>query len=130
MHRYKGRPRAGVMDQGKPAACAHRPRGGTVWEQMRTFESLRAEVLELFTRLSDIAAARGAEEAARRLAAGKQRLLDERLVVVVCGEFKRGKSTLLNALLGDRGLFPVDAFYATRVITTAAYGHPKPSPSP
>jgi Dynamin family len=92
---------------------------------MRTFETLRADVLELFTRLSDIATARGAEEAGRRLAAGRQRLLDERLVVVVCGEFKRGKSTLLNALLGEPGLFPVDAFYATRVITTAGYGAPE-----
>ena len=89
---------------------------------MRTFEGLRAEVLALFSQLSDIAGARGAEEAARRLAVGRQRLLDERLTVVVCGEFKRGKSSLLNALLEEPGLFPVDSFYATGVLTTAGYG--------
>jgi hypothetical protein len=49
-------------------------------------------------------------------------LLDERLVVVVCGEFKRGKSSLLNALLEEPDLFPVDSFYATNMITMARYG--------
>ncbi len=41
--------------------------------------------------------------------------------MVVCGEFKRGKSSLLNALLAEPGLFPVDTYYATSVITTASY---------
>jgi gas vesicle protein len=92
---------------------------------MRTFETLRLNVLELFSELIDIAKVRGAEEAVQRLVDGQQRLLDERLVVVVCGEFKRGKSSLLNALLDEPGLFPVDAFYATGVITTAGYGAPE-----
>jgi GTPase SAR1 family protein len=42
--------------------------------------------------------------------------------VVVCGEFKRGKSSLLNALLEEPDLFPVDSFYATGLITTAGFG--------
>ncbi len=42
-------------------------------------------------------------------------------MVVVCGEFKRGKSSLLNALLEEPGLFPVDDFFATSLITTARH---------
>jgi len=89
---------------------------------MPVFVDLRAETLRLFSELSGIAESREAGEAVERLAAGRRRLLDERLVVVVCGEFKRGKSSLLNALLEEPGLFPVDAFYATSLITMAGYG--------
>lgn len=92
---------------------------------MSTFESLRADILELFRQLGDIASARNADEARRRLDSARQQLLDERLVVVVCGEFKRGKSSLINALLEEPGLFPVDTFYATGVITTAGYAEPE-----
>jgi len=88
---------------------------------MPAFDDLRAETLSFFSELSDIAGSRGAVEAVQRLAAERQRLLDERLVVVVCGEFKRGKSSLLNALLEEPDLFPVDAFFATCLITTVGY---------
>ena len=88
---------------------------------MHVFVTLRADVLGLFAELTDIAQARGAGEAVERLYAARQRLLEERLTVVVCGEFKRGKSSLLNALLDEPGLFPVDAYYATALITTAGY---------
>lgn len=89
---------------------------------MPVFADLRAATLRLFSELSGVAESRGAGEAVERLAAGRQRLLDERLVVVVCGEFKRGKSSLLNALLEEPDLFPVDSFYATSLITMAGYG--------
>ncbi|MEU2632583.1 dynamin family protein, partial [Kitasatospora sp. NPDC007106] len=60
--------------------------------------------------------------AAERLAAAEGRLRDGTLTVVVCGEFKRGKSTLLNALLEEPDLFPRDTYFATSLVTTAAYG--------
>lgn len=88
---------------------------------MHRFDGLRTETLSLFGELGDTARTRGASEAAQRLSAGRERFLDEKLVVVVCGEFKRGKSSLLNALLEEPGLFPVDSFYATSLITTAVY---------
>ncbi|GIE28189.1 dynamin [Actinoplanes italicus] len=44
--------------------------------------------------------------------------------VVVVGETKRGKSSLINALLGVPGLSPVDA-----AVTTAAYLHFTPGPA-
>jgi predicted GTPase len=64
-----------------------------------------------------------AVELSERLSAAQRRLVDGRLVVVVVvlGEFKRGKSTLLNALMAEPDLFPVDTYVATRMITTASW---------
>jgi Dynamin family len=88
---------------------------------VHTFSTLRAAALELFAKLDTIARARGAGESAHRIYSARRRLEAGRLSVVVCGEFKRGKSSLLNALLAEPGLFPVDTYYATSVITTASY---------
>jgi plasmid stabilization system protein ParE len=88
---------------------------------VHTFSVLRAAALELFAKLEAIARARGAGESAHRIYSARRRLEAGRLSVVVCGEFKRGKSSLLNALLAEPGLFPVDTYYATSVITTASY---------
>jgi predicted GTPase len=88
---------------------------------MTTFTALRSDALRLFTELGVIAGARKADEAQRQVASARARLEDGRLSVVVCGEFKRGKSSLLNALLEEPGLFPVDSYFATSVITVASY---------
>jgi len=46
----------------------------------------------------------------------RQALRDEKFRLVVLGQFKRGKSTFINALLG-RDVLPVDVIPATSVIT-------------
>jgi hypothetical protein len=56
-----------------------------------------------------------------RLAAVRDRL-DEPLRVAVAGRVKAGKSTLLNALVGER-LAPTDAGECTRVVTWYQDGH-------
>ena len=56
-----------------------------------------------------------------RLAALRDRL-DEPLRVAVAGRVKAGKSTLLNALVGER-LAPTDAGECTRVVTWYQDGH-------
>jgi len=49
-------------------------------------------------------------------------LASDSLTVVVCGEFKRGKSSLLNALLDEKEpLFPVDARVATSAVTLLSW---------
>ncbi len=58
---------------------------------------------------------------AARLAAARERLSGQTLPVVVVGEFKRGKSTLVNALL-RRAICPVDADVVTAVPTLVRYG--------
>ena len=86
------------------------------------FERLREEVLALYPPLLAAAGAAGAEETARRLTAGRERLAAGRLTAVLAGEFKRGKSTLLNALLRDPRLLPADTVVTTRLVTTVEYG--------
>ncbi|MFE1959266.1 dynamin family protein [Streptomyces sp. NPDC059479] len=87
------------------------------------FDRLRGEVLALFPPLTDATARLGGEEALARLDTARERLADGRLTVVVCGEFNRGKSSLLNALLEEEPpLFPVETSYTTNVVTTVSYG--------
>jgi small GTP-binding protein len=58
-----------------------------------------------------------------RVHALADKLEAERFVVVVVGEFKRGKSTLVNALLGA-DLLPTSAIPLTSVVTLVTYGPP------
>lgn len=81
------------------------------------FESAQRalQTLALALRESSFAdKAEAVEAQARRLAAAE-------LSVVVVGEFKRGKSTLINALLGQ-ALLPVAAVPLTAVVTVARRG--------
>ena len=51
-------------------------------------------------------------------------LLSKRTSVLFCGEFKRGKSSLINAILKDN-LCPTDIGIATAVVTRIMYGPTK-----
>jgi len=51
----------------------------------------------------------------------RQNLQQERFRLVVLGQFKRGKSTFINALLGDK-ILPTDVIPVTAVITEIHYG--------
>jgi hypothetical protein len=58
---------------------------------------------------------------AQKLRDRATQLREDRFRVVVVGEFKRGKSTLLNAMLGDQVL-PQRVTEATAIITLIQYG--------
>lgn len=62
-----------------------------------------------------------AEAPRRHLAAARERVAEDRFNLVVLGEFKRGKSTLINALLG-RDLLPTGVVPLTSVVTTIGAG--------
>lgn len=62
---------------------------------------------------------------AARLTAAKQRLADPAIHIVVVGEFKQGKSSLVNALVGAT-ICPVDDDVATAVPTYVRHG-PEPA---
>ncbi|MET7783490.1 dynamin family protein [Streptomyces sp. NPDC005388] len=88
-----------------------------------TFDELREEILSLCADLDARTDGRNVPHTAERLRQAAARLTDGKLVVIFCGEFKRGKSTLLNALLDQRiPLFPVAPTPKTRLITSVAYG--------
>jgi len=66
-------------------------------------------------------AALGTDQDREQLAALLDRLDAARLRVLVAGEAKRGKSTLVNALLG-REVLPAGVTPLTAVTTTVRYG--------
>lgn len=53
----------------------------------------------------------------------KERLLSREITVSVIGQFKRGKSTLVNAMLGEK-LLPVGIVPVTSAVTQIRYGEP------
>src|SRR5690348_862009 len=62
-----------------------------------------------------------AETPSRHLAAARTRVAEDRFNLVVLGEFKRGKSTLINALL-RRNVLPTGVVPLTSVVTSIAAG--------
>ncbi|SDS97838.1 Dynamin family protein [Streptomyces sp. TLI_053] len=84
--------------------------------------TVAADTTAALERLGAAARARGLAGTAERLDEAVRRLADGRIVVVVCGEFNRGKSSLVNALVRRPGLLPVDVLQTTSVVTTLAWG--------
>jgi Dynamin family len=64
---------------------------------------------------------RGAQAAAERCQELLVQLAEDRFNLAVVGQFKRGKSTLMNAVLG-RDLLPTGLLPLTSAITTLCYG--------
>jgi len=81
----------------------------------------KVELDGLLTELVSIGEDRGSADLSRRAAELATRLQEQRFVVAVVGEFKRGKSTFINALLGAEVL-PVGAIPVTSAVTVATYG--------
>ena len=67
-----------------------------------------------------IAVEQGRSDLGRHLERTRTQLAAQPVPVVVCGEFKRGKSTLVNALL-QHAVCPVDADVVTAVPTTVQF---------
>ena len=73
---------------------------------------------------SEIATRRGRSDLVDRLEHTRRRLQDSTVRVAVVGDYKSGKSSLVNALVGTE-VCPVDDDLATSAITSIAYG-PEP----
>jgi GTP-binding protein EngB required for normal cell division len=86
------------------------------------FTAVRTRIVELARTVREAGRGILLEEELRRLDEAVARLAEGRLHVVVVGEFKRGKSSLLNAVVGRRGLFPVDEDITTSIVTSVSYG--------
>ncbi len=85
---------------------------------------LKQELMEVLASLAELSGGRGDEETARAARGLARALEEERFHVVVLGEFKRGKSTLVNALLGA-DVLPSGVLPLTAVVTAVTWGdHP------
>ncbi|HEX7180755.1 MAG TPA: dynamin family protein [Thermoanaerobaculia bacterium] len=88
------------------------------------FERNRQSLSSLTERLRIGFEKLGIEHRARSLARLRSRLDADRFRVMVLGEFKRGKSTMINALLGEEVL-PAYAVPCTAVINEIKWGEDK-----
>jgi hypothetical protein len=80
----------------------------------------QAPLLALVTRVAEAAAGLGRTDLEQRLRIAIARVVRPATVVCVVGEFKQGKSSLVNALLGQ-GVCPVDDDIATSANTFVRY---------
>jgi small GTP-binding protein len=91
----------------------------------RTFADRKAAITSLLVRIAEVADGAGLKSTARDIREVRiPKLQDERFTLVVLGEFNHGKSTFINALLGET-LLPVGI-----TPTTAALAHISHSETP
>lgn len=78
-------------------------------------------IMEILDEIAGLAWEKGNSPAAALLRESKVRLAEEDFTLVILGEFKRGKSTLINALLGGQ-LLPTAIVPLTAIPTVIQYG--------
>jgi GTPase Era involved in 16S rRNA processing len=86
-----------------------------------TFQERKQEVMHSFESAISLARDVARKDAEDSLQETKDRFAKEQLYVVVCGEFKQGKSSFINALLEEPGLCPVDILVTTSLVSTIGY---------
>lgn len=99
------------------------PQSGTAMEaiissDIATYTSLKAAILEAIDRLAEIEHLAGFP-----LAELTRKVRTNTLNLVVVGQFKRGKTCLINALLGV-DLLPTAVVPLTSIVTVLTYGEP------
>lgn len=87
-----------------------------------SFQAQKQQVLTLFSKAISVARQHNREAIGKGLQEAQAYLEQEQMVLVVCGEFKQGKSNLINALLNEPNLFPVDRHITTSLVSTISYG--------
>ena len=85
------------------------------------FLATRETLAEALTEISEVLAGiGGGSERARQLQDSRANLLQDAFRLMVIGEFKRGKSTLVNSLLG-KDVLPARVAPCTAIITEVSY---------
>ena len=90
---------------------------------LRDYERVKFDLAELLRSLA-VEAEKAAPGSRDRLQELFARLAEDRFNLVVVGRFSRGKTSLMNAMLGTERL-PVGILPLTSVITTVVYGSPE-----
>src|SRR5438309_7530961 len=93
-------------------------------EEMRSFTKTKAQMATALNQLADFFTQRGQGALLWRACALVDKLETEQFNLVVLGQFKRGKSTLINALLGA-DLLPTAVVPLTSIVTIIQHG-PQP----
>jgi GTP-binding protein EngB required for normal cell division len=88
---------------------------------LRDYTLSKQEVVAAVRAAKQLFQANGAQAAVERCQELLVQLAEDRFNLAVVGQFKRGKSTLMNALIG-RDLLPTGLLPLTSAITTLCYG--------
>lgn len=86
-----------------------------------TYAARRDLIRAALCELTHLTGERGSPTASESARALERRLAENRFNVVVFGEFKRGKTTLVNALLGAE-MLPAAVVPLTSIVTAVTYG--------
>jgi small GTP-binding protein len=93
-------------------------------ETLRQYDRLKAEIASATQAAFYLLGAEKAHDEKRACQELLARLADDKFVLAVVGQFNRGKSSLMNAVLGmDR--LPVGIVPLTSAITKVSYGNPE-----
>jgi hypothetical protein len=90
-------------------------------EGLTSYQQRRLELADMIRAVLPIARAHGDEKREQQIRELLTRLAAGRFQLAVAGQFSRGKTTLMNALLGGAYL-PMGALPMTSVVTTVRYG--------
>jgi uncharacterized tellurite resistance protein B-like protein/GTPase SAR1 family protein len=99
------------------------------YEKLETFQGFRGQLSSICDELASVVKL-GQEQGILPAASGKEvdqlseRIQSQRFRLAIVGEFSQGKSTLLNALLGEE-IQPVRAIPCSGTLTTLKYGAEK-----
>ena len=90
---------------------------------MKTFFEWKAQIMKLMDQSRELAKKLEFDASAETIGEIQENFAKRELMVVAVGEARRGKSSLLNALLNESdALFPVDINVCTNVVTIVRYG--------
>jgi predicted GTPase len=89
---------------------------------VNTYQQQKKQISILFQQIQAIVQQNQRQDLAKTLSESAQRFTKGKLFVVVAGEFKQGKSSLINALINETNLFPVDIDITTNLVTSITYG--------
>lgn len=89
---------------------------------MQDFVNKREKVLDIMRRIASFAKSKQREDLYSDISYEAHYLAEGKLTLMVAGEFKRGKSSLINMLLGEENLCPVAVHITTCAVTVITYG--------
>lgn len=84
------------------------------------YHAMTGEITEGLSRMAKFCDQLGMEECAISLREGKKKLQSHKFAVGILGEFKRGKSTVINALLGKE-IMPADILPCSATMNRVSY---------
>ena len=101
---------------------------GSTWQgffmevnMLDRFKEFRIELLDRIERMESLSSLRESGKVRENLAEIREKLSQNRFHLVVIGQFKRGKSTFINSIIGDR-LLPTSVVPLTSIVTLLKYG--------